>query len=79
MIVNTGDPDAHRTPLRSAGTMTAASNRHARLNGRKRKKLGLGEYARAALSVRLTLDPTLDARAAALVRRAVLDTIDTLD
>jgi uncharacterized protein YggL (DUF469 family) len=78
MNLNTGEPDAQRAPWRSASTMTAVSNRHARLNRRKHKKLGLGEYARVAMSVQLTLDPTLDARAAAVVRRAVLDTIDTL-
>jgi uncharacterized protein YggL (DUF469 family) len=71
-------PAAQPAPTRSASTTTAVSSRHARLNRRRRKKLGLGEFARVAISVRLLMDPTFDARATAAVRRAVLDTIGSL-
>ncbi len=83
MTDHTGRPAAWSAPPPCTGgpridNLTMGSSLYARLNRRKRKKLGVGEFARTAVSVRLALDPILDAPAIAAVRRTILDSIGEL-
>ena len=54
------------------------SVRHMRLNRRKRKMLGIGEFARNALAVDLRLDGALEPHAATATRRSILGALGAL-
>ena len=69
----TGDPASGPDKRTSA-----FSSKHKRLNRRRRKALGVGEFARNALAVDLALDEALAPRAARVARRNILDALGGL-
>lgn len=77
MTLNTGHT-ADAGAAQRASTSVPLASRHARLNKRKQKKLGLGRFARTAATASLVLDPALEPQAIAAARRCILNTIDQL-